>query len=151
MGYSPWGRKESDMTEQLTLTFHFSSLYLSLGVVIYSCICLLDGCSFPHCFLRSTDLCDEYMLDDLVNKGAPSNELHCKGKKKKKVSVSKMNIQLSKIPLSIPGEGKRIQITALSSFQTRVCSCLGLSLSPSIPDFSENGQFFYFNMDFYMP
>ena len=87
MGYSPWGRKESDMTEQLTLTFHFSSLYLSLGVVIYSCICLLDGCSFPHCFLRSTDLCDEYMLDDLVNKGAPSNELHCKGKKKKSFSI----------------------------------------------------------------
>ena len=103
-------------------------------------MCLLDGCSFPHCFLRSTDLCDEYMLDDLVNKGTPSNELHCKGKKK--VSLSKMNIQHSKIPLSIPGEGKRIQITALSSFQTRVCSCLGVSLSPSIPNFSENGQFF---------
>ena len=29
VGYSPWGRKESDTTEQLTL--HFSVLQLGLG------------------------------------------------------------------------------------------------------------------------
>ena len=81
MGYSQWGPKESDATERLTLTFHFSSSYLSPGVVIYSCICLLDGCSFRQCFLRSTDLLDEYLLDDLVNEGSPSNELHCKENK----------------------------------------------------------------------
>ena len=140
---------ESDTTEQPTLTFHFPSLDSSPGAVIYSCICFLDGCSLPHCFLRATDLFDEYLLGDLVNEGTPSNELHRKGGKK--VSLSEMNIQLSKIPVSIPGEGKSIQTTELSSFQTRVCSCLGLSLSPSIPNFAENGQFFSFNVDFYMP
>ena len=29
MGYSPWGRKESDMTEQLTLSFSLSYYILS--------------------------------------------------------------------------------------------------------------------------
>ena len=29
MGYSPWGRKESDMTEQLTLSFSLSYSILS--------------------------------------------------------------------------------------------------------------------------
>ena len=55
---------ESDTTEQPTLTFHFPSLDSSPGAVIYSCICFLDGCSLPHCFLRATDLFDEYLLGE---------------------------------------------------------------------------------------
>lgn len=131
----------------LKQVFHLlPSLYLSPGVRIYSCICLLDCCWFPHCIPRSTGVLEEHWLDDLMNKGTPSNELHCN--EEKKGSLSKLNIQVSKIPLSIPIEEKRIQIIALGPFQARFCSCLRLSLSPSVPNSSENGQIFSFNTDF---
>ena len=35
MGYSPWGHKESDMTEQLTLFFFFFFYYFKLTVETY--------------------------------------------------------------------------------------------------------------------
>ena len=33
MGYSPWGCKESDMSEQLTLALHFHYLYSWLSTL----------------------------------------------------------------------------------------------------------------------
>ena len=41
VGYSPWGHKESDTTEWLTLFSHFSYLYLSY-IYIYFHIYILD-------------------------------------------------------------------------------------------------------------
>ena len=43
MGYSPWGRKESDMTEQLTLSclspsLHHKSVGLLFHVIIYGLV-----------------------------------------------------------------------------------------------------------------
>ena len=35
VGYSPWGRKESDMTERLH--FHFQGVVMVFPVVIYGC------------------------------------------------------------------------------------------------------------------
>ena len=81
LGYSPQGHRVRHDWAANT-HFPFPSLDSSTGAVIYSCICLLDGCSLPHCFLRSTDLFDEYSLGDLLNEGTPSNELHHKGGKK---------------------------------------------------------------------
>ena len=51
-GYSPCGRKESDMTERLTLSLYFSPLFLAVG------ICCLDLIPFPF------DSFDGYLLSD---------------------------------------------------------------------------------------
>ena len=57
VGYSSWGRKESDMTERLHFHFHlkqkckFFSQYLSLLYVIHiyivmEILCLVSGCTY---------------------------------------------------------------------------------------------------------
>ena len=50
VGYSPWGRKESDMTERL----HFLSIFLSIGDISLPTICLKitwPHTSFKHCWV----------------------------------------------------------------------------------------------------
>ena len=41
MGYSPWGRKESDMTEQLTLSLSITRIcYIHMGACVCVCVCV---------------------------------------------------------------------------------------------------------------
>ena len=46
VGYSPRGRKESDMTEQLHFHFHF--IYIKVVATLCPTLCNLIGCSMPH-------------------------------------------------------------------------------------------------------
>ena len=46
MGYSPWGCKESDMTEQLTLSLHFSKL-IGFGAENWTISCYLSSQDGP--------------------------------------------------------------------------------------------------------
>ena len=59
-GYSPWGRKESDMTEQLT-HIHLSPIYLSIPIIYLSslsiyCLSYLSSMYFLSIYLSSTHL-----------------------------------------------------------------------------------------------
>lgn len=133
----------------LKQVFHLlSSLYLSPGVRIYSCICLLDCRWLPHGIPRSTGVLEEHLLDDLMNKGTPSNELHCN--EEKKGSLSKMNIQVSKIPLSIPIE-KDSNSNCIGPLPSRVLQLPQVVLVTFCSKVLRKWTNFFFQHGFYMP
>ena len=48
-GYSPWDRKESDMTVQLTFNFHFQQLdYQGIPILLLNCYKFFEGGDIKH-------------------------------------------------------------------------------------------------------
>ena len=57
MSYSPWGHKESDTTEQLTLTYYDPAIPLLdmyiVSVCVFMCVCVCV-CALSHVLLFMT-------------------------------------------------------------------------------------------------